>query len=76
MRAKYKIYLADAAIAPAVLLKGKNVISDPGALGIASETAVFKHLFARYYSQNVRFSYWRGHKDHEIDLVAEVGIRL
>ena len=34
---------------------------------------MFKHLFARYYAQNVRFSYWRGKKDREVDLVAEVG---
>jgi predicted AAA+ superfamily ATPase len=73
LRARFKIYLADAAIAPAVMLKGKAVLEDPAALGVATETAVFKHLFARYYSQNVRFSYWRGKKDREVDLVAEVG---
>lgn len=72
LRARFKIYLADAAIAPAVMLKGKAVIEDAAALGVATETAVFKHLFARYYAQNVRFTYWRGKKDHEVDLVAEV----
>ncbi|MDR0779718.1 MAG: ATP-binding protein [Pseudomonadales bacterium] len=73
LRARFKIYLADAAIAPAVMLKGKSVLEDSTALGIATETAVFKHLFARYYAQNVRFTYWRGKKDREVDLVAEVG---
>lgn len=73
LRARFKIYLADAAIAPAVMLKGKAILEDTSALGIATETAVFKHLFARYYTQNVRFSYWRGRKDHEVDLVAEIG---
>lgn len=73
LRARFKIYLADAAIAPAVMLKGKAILEDATALGVATETAVFKHLFARYYAQNVRFSYWRGKKDHEVDLVAEVG---
>ncbi len=72
LRGRYKIYLADAAIAPAVLLKGKSVLEDPTALGIATETAVFKHLFARYYSQQVRFSYWKGKKNHEVDLIAEL----
>ena len=72
LRARFKIYLADAAIAPAVMLKGKALLQDPAALGIATETAVFKHLFARYYAQNVRFTCWRGKKDHEVDLVAEV----
>jgi predicted AAA+ superfamily ATPase len=73
LRARFKIYLADAAIAPAVMLKGKGILDDPAALGVATETAVFKHLFARYYAQNVRFTYWRGKKDKEVDLVAEVG---
>lgn len=72
LRARFKIYLADAAIAPAVMLKGKAVIEDAAALGVATETAVFKHLYARYYAQSVRFTYWRGKKDHEVDLVAEV----
>jgi predicted AAA+ superfamily ATPase len=73
LRARFKIYLADAAIAPAVMLKGKAILEDPAALGVATETAVFKHLFARYYAQNVRFTYWRGKKDREVDLVADVG---
>ncbi len=72
LRARFKVYLADAAIAPAVMLKGKTMLEDPAALGVATETAVFKHLFARYYPQNVRFTYWRGKKDREVDLVAEV----
>jgi predicted AAA+ superfamily ATPase len=72
LRGKFKVYLADAAIAPAVMLKGKTILEDSTALGVATETAVFKHLFARYYPQNVRFSYWRGKKDREVDLVAEV----
>lgn len=76
LRARFKIYLADAAIAPAVMLKGKALLEDPAALGVATETAVFKHLFARYYAQSVRFSYWRGKRDHEVDLVAEVGGEL
>lgn len=72
LRGKFKIFLADAAIPSAVMLKGKSILEDPSALGMATETAVFNHLFSRYYSQNVRFTYWRGKKDHEVDLVAEV----
>ncbi|MBL8329693.1 MAG: ATP-binding protein [Rubrivivax sp.] len=30
----------------------------------------------RYCAQNVRFSYWRSKRDHEVDLVAEVGGEL
>lgn len=76
LRARFKIYLADAAIAPAVMLKGKTILEDPAALGVATETAVFKHLFARYYAQNVRFTYWRSKRDHEVDLLAEVGGKI
>lgn len=76
LKGRFKVYLADAAIAPAVLLKGKSVIDDPALLGVATETAVFKHLFARYYSQNVRFTYWHGKQGREVDLVAEIGQQL
>ena len=76
LRARYKIYLADAAISSAVLLKGKNILDDPSALGVATETAVFCHLFARYYDQQVRFSYWRGKQEREVDIVADMGGKL
>lgn len=72
LRGRYKIYLADAAIAPAVMLKGRSIIDDPEALGVAAEASVLKHLFARYYRQSVRFSYWRSKKSLEVDLVAEI----
>ena len=72
LRARYKIYLADPAIAPAVLLKGKSILEDPVSLGVSAETAVFKHLFTRYYQQNIRFTYWRGKKDLEVDIIAEI----
>ena len=76
LRARFKIYLADAAIAPAVMLKGKAMLEEPTALGIATETAVFKHLLSRYYASSVRFSYWRGRKHHEVDLLADAGGQL
>jgi len=76
LRGKYKVYLSDPAISPAVMLKGRSVIDNPEALGISAESAVLKHLFARYYSQSVRFSYWQGKKDLEVDLVAEIGTEI
>lgn len=76
LRAKHKFYLADAAIAPAVMLRGKGLLDDSAAMGVATETAVFKHLFARYYPQQVRFTYWRGKRDLEVDLLAELGGHL
>ncbi len=76
LRGKHKVYLSDPAIAPAVMLNGRSIIDNPGALSVSAESAVLKHLFARYYTQNVRFSYWQGKKDLEVDLVAEIGTEV
>ena len=76
LHARYKVYLADAAISPSALLKGTSLLEDPVALGVAVETAFFKHVFARYYSRSVGFSYWRGKNDREVDIVAESEGRL
>ena len=72
LRARQRVYLADSAIAPAVMLKGKEALDDPQILSVATESSVFKHLYARLYSQNVRITYWRGKGDLEVDLVAEL----
>jgi predicted AAA+ superfamily ATPase len=76
LKAKPKVYLADAAIAPSVLLKGKSLLEDPQALGKAVETAFFKHVFTRYYSRSVGFSYWRGKQEREVDIIADLEGRL
>ena len=76
LRARAKIYLADAAIAPGVLLKGKALLEDPDALGRAVETAFFKHVFTRYYARSVGFSYWRGKQGREVDIIADLDGRL
>lgn len=72
LRARFRVLLADPAIAPAMLLRGKSLVDDAAALGLAADTAVFNHLFARYHARDVRFSYWRGGKRGDVDLVAEV----
>lgn len=72
LRARPKVYLADAAIAPGVLLKGKALLEDADALARAVETAFFKHVFTRYYSRSVGFSYWRGRRDLEVDIIADL----
>ncbi len=76
LRARYKVYLADAAIAPSVMLKGLSLLADDGALGVAVETAFFKHIATRYYDQSVAFNYWRGKKDYEVDIIATINGRL
>jgi len=71
LRARYKIYLADPAIAPAILMKGKTILEDSKALGTCVESAVFTHLLAYSTANYARFSYWRSPKDREVDLIVE-----
>ena len=72
LRGQSKVYLADAAIAPSVMMQGLEMLENSTALGIATESAVFRHLFAHYYAQSVRFSYWRGKKELEVDVLADI----
>ncbi len=73
LRARPKVYLADPAIAGSVLLKGKSLLEDADALGRAVETAFFKHVYTRYYAVSIGFSYWRGKKGHEVDIISDLG---
>ena len=77
LKGQHKVYLADAAIAGSVLLKGKSLLEDSGRLSAAVETAFFKHVFTRFYPVSVGFSYWR-HKQtgNEVDIVADVGSEI
>lgn len=72
LRGRPKVYLADPAIAPSVLLKGKTLLENPTALGAAVETAFFKHVFARFYRQSIGFSYYSGKNQQEIDIIADL----
>jgi len=78
LRCRDKVYLADAAIAGVVLMLGRKLLEQSDRLGAAVETAVFKHLFTRFYREMPQFSYWRDtrKKDHEVDVIAELGGRL
>jgi uncharacterized protein len=72
LRARYKLYLADPAIAPAILMKGKTILEDSKALGMSVETAVFSHLKAHSATNHARFSYWKDPRNKELDLVIEI----
>lgn len=76
LRGRHKIYMADAAIGPSVLSKGRALLTDDALLGRVVETAFFKHVFTRFYDVNVNFAYWRGRNDVEVDIIAEVPGRL
>ena len=71
LKAKAKIYIADAAIRNAVLMDD-NLLTDPEQLGITVETAVFKHITAFYYQNTTGVGYFRGgKKNQEIDIVVD-----
>lgn len=78
LRGKDKVYLADAALPGAVLLLGRRLLERPDRLGAAVETAFFKHVYTRFYSQTPTFSYWRDKRstDLEVDLIAQMGERV
>ena len=59
LKARPKIYIADAAIRNAVLMDD-SLITDPVELGKAVETAVYKHVAAFYYQQATSVGYYRG----------------
>ncbi|MGE3888973.1 MAG: DUF4143 domain-containing protein [Vicinamibacterales bacterium] len=75
LRGRPKVYLADPAIAPSVLLKGKSLLEDDAGMGRAVETAFFKHVLTRYYARSIGFSYWRGKGGREVDIIADLGDR-
>lgn len=73
LKAKPKIYIADAAIRNAVLMLD-NVLTEPEEMGIMVETSVFKHLVSFYYRLNTRVGFYRkpGGNEKEVDVVVEL----
>ena len=71
LKAKPKIYIADAAIRNAVLMN-TDVLTDPIEMGKIVETAVYKHVASFYYQRATSVGYYRGgKKNKEIDIVVE-----
>lgn len=71
LKARPKIYIADAAIRNAVLMDDA-LLTDPVEMGKIVETAVYKHVTAFYYQQATSVGYFRGgKKDKEVDIVVE-----
>ena len=71
LKARPKIYIADAAIRNAVLMD-ESVLSDPVEMGKIVETAVYKHVAAFYYQIATSVGYFRGgRKNKEIDVVVD-----
>ena len=71
LKAKPKIYIADAAIRNAVLMDD-TLLSDPVEMGKIVETAVYKHVAAFYDRKATSVGYFRGgKKNKEIDIVVD-----
>lgn len=71
LKAKPKIYIADAAIRNAVLMDD-SLLTDPVEMGKIVETAIYKHVAAFYYQKATSVGYFRGgKKNKEIDIVVD-----
>ena len=71
LKARAKVYVADAAIRNAVLMD-ESLLSNPTELGKIVETSVYKHVAAFYYHEAASIGYFRdGGKGKEIDIVVE-----
>ena len=71
LKSQDKIYVADAALRNAVLMKD-DITDDAIELGIIAETAVYKHVKAFNYKSVTKVGYYRGgDKNKEIDIVVQ-----
>ncbi len=71
LKARPKVYIADAAIRNAVLMD-ETIVTDPVGMGKVVETAVYKHVAAFYYKFATSVGYFRGgKKNKEIDVVVD-----
>lgn len=71
LKARPKIYIADAAIRNAVLMDD-SLMTNPTEMGKIAETAIYKHIAAFYYQKATSVGYFRGgKKGKEIDIVVE-----
>jgi hypothetical protein len=72
LKPRYKVYLVDAALRNAVLLRGEQLLANPEELSVVVETAVLRHLFAYYYRDMPRILYWRDPKTgKEVDIIVK-----
>jgi predicted AAA+ superfamily ATPase len=70
LKARSKIYLADAAIRNAVLMIGEEILTDAAEMGMVIETTVYKHINAFYYEQLPQVGYYREPRtEKEVDIV-------
>lgn len=72
LKARHKVYLVDAALRNAVLLRGEEILSDPDELGVVVKTTVLRHLIAFHYRDNPKVLYWREPSSNkEVDVIVQ-----
>lgn len=72
LKARYKVYLVDAALRNAVLLRGEEISKNPEEMGTIVETTVLRHLAAYYYRDTPQLAYWRDPKTElEVDMIVK-----
>jgi len=70
LKARHKVYLVDAALRNAVLLRGEEVLSSADEMGTIVETTVLRHLFASHYWDTPQIGYWRDSSTgKEVDVI-------
>lgn len=70
LKARPKIYLVDAALRNAVLLRSEGIVNDPDEVGTIVETTVLRHLYAYYYRDTPEITYWRDARTkQEVDII-------
>jgi len=72
LKMRYKIYVVDAALCNAVLLRGEEVLDNSILAGAIVETTILRHLYAFHYADTPEILYWRDAKtDREVDIVVQ-----
>lgn len=72
LKARYKIYLVDAALRNAVLLRGEEILNQPTEMGTIVETTILRHLYAYHYQDNPTIAYWRdAATEKEVDIIVK-----
>jgi hypothetical protein len=70
LKARDKVYLVDAALRNAVLLRGEESLKDAQEMGTIAETTVLRHLYAYHYRDTPQITYWRdAASNKEVDII-------
>jgi len=70
LKPRDKVYLVDAALRNAVLLRGEEILQDSDEMGTIIETTILRHLYAYYYRETPEIRYWRdAATEKEVDII-------